>query len=174
MVGIWYLTTLSTMFQLCHDGQLYWWRKPEYPEKTTDMSQVTDKLYRIMLYRVHLAWTVVELITCSGNCKSNYRTITTTTPQWDRQHDLKTFMTLMPVMKMITGTSPLVTLCVICYTTVAMQSGRIMRGRMRRPTLAYRIIRPCVQCNMCIEVFVNTYIKISFYNFYSQHMIRSR
>ena len=23
---------------------LYWWRKPEYPEKTTDLSQVTDKL----------------------------------------------------------------------------------------------------------------------------------
>jgi hypothetical protein len=26
-------------------GQLYWWRKPEDTEKTTDLSEVTDKLY---------------------------------------------------------------------------------------------------------------------------------
>jgi hypothetical protein len=49
---LWCLTPLSTIVQLCRGSQLYWWRKPRYPVKTTDLSY---KLYRIMLYRVHLA-----------------------------------------------------------------------------------------------------------------------
>jgi hypothetical protein len=32
------------IFQLSRGGKFYWWRKLEYPEKTTDLSQVTDKL----------------------------------------------------------------------------------------------------------------------------------
>jgi hypothetical protein len=45
---------LLTIFQLYRGGQFYWWRKPQYPEKTTDLLQ--------------------------DSCKSNYHKIMAMTP----------------------------------------------------------------------------------------------
>jgi hypothetical protein len=49
-LGLWFLTLLSTIFQLYRGGQFYWCMKPEYP----DLSQVNDEFYPMMFYREHV------------------------------------------------------------------------------------------------------------------------
>ena len=50
--GLWCLMSRWTIFQLYHGSQFYWRRKQEYTEKTTDLSQVTGKLYHIIFLSV--------------------------------------------------------------------------------------------------------------------------
>jgi hypothetical protein len=64
-VGVFYLclhclTSLSTIFKLYRGGH--------YPEKTTNLSQVTGKLFVIVIGT-----------DCTCSCKSNFHTITTAT-----------------------------------------------------------------------------------------------
>jgi hypothetical protein len=57
----------------------------KFNENTSDLLQVTDKLYHIILHRIHLVWVGFKLTMkvvigtdFIGSCKSNYHTIMTT------------------------------------------------------------------------------------------------
>jgi hypothetical protein len=56
-LGLWCLTTLSTIFQLYHGSQFHWW------STRRKLPTCCKSPTKIMLYRVHLAWVVFELTT---------------------------------------------------------------------------------------------------------------
>ena len=70
--------------------------KPEDPEKTIDLSHITDKLHHIIVYtslwsRFELTTSVVICTDCIGSCISNYHTITATTVpsrNWDASYKI--------------------------------------------------------------------------------------
>ena len=69
----------STIFQLYHSGQFQRWRKPVNNisvisqrtvlevEETRDLLQATDKLYHILLYRIHCTIGEIPTHNISGN-----------------------------------------------------------------------------------------------------------
>ena len=62
---------------------VFWWRKSEYPEKTTNLPQVTNKFNTVSSTSAWVGFELTTLVVMGTDCicgyKSNYHTITNTT-----------------------------------------------------------------------------------------------
>ena len=61
-LGLWCLTPFQHFFRYTVEVSFIG-EATRVPVETTDLPYITDKLYHIMLYRVHLAWAGFELTT---------------------------------------------------------------------------------------------------------------
>jgi hypothetical protein len=62
------------MFQLYRGGQFYWCSNRCTQKKTTDLSQVTDKIYHIMLGRVQKDITQIFIDVCLTSSDKSFHT----------------------------------------------------------------------------------------------------
>ena len=80
------------MFKLYRGGKFYWRRILDYPAKTTNLSQITDKLYHIMLYGVHLTTDGIRTHNAIGDYSSFRSTWVHSVVLWDSRRSIFRFL----------------------------------------------------------------------------------